>query len=411
MKLSRRTLLTSAASATAVLGATPLVLANLGDGPCRFLFVHAEGGWDPLCVFAPLFDASEVEMEPDAEPWTASGLSLVDHPERPVTRRFFERHASKVAVLNGVSTRSVNHETCAIVALTGSTSDDRPDWATVLGFENREAFTLPHLVVSGPVFAGPHSVFVSNAQGKLQETIDGTVLLDGDNPLRSPGAPGGRIVDRFLEQRGRALAQGSSDAHRVANYREALGRSRELTDGALEVRLVSGETFAARTQTAVSALAAGLCRCATVSTDFVWDTHDDNTVQSGLFDGLFGDLDALLGSLSGTLGPDGLPLSETTVVVVLSEMARTPAYNGSGGRDHWPFTSMMVMGPGVVGGRTYGSYSSLYTGVGVAADGAPDPARAGISTDAFGATLLSLGGLDPSDHLRTDAVPIPGLIG
>ncbi len=124
----------SAVASMALLGDTPLVLAGAGGGPCRFLFINAEGGWDPLCVFAPMFDSPQIQMEPQAEPWSMGGLSLVDHPDRPRTRAFFERHHASIALLNGVSTRSVNHETCQVVALTGSTSEDRPDWATILGY-------------------------------------------------------------------------------------------------------------------------------------------------------------------------------------------------------------------------------------------------------------------------------------
>ena len=401
----------SAVASMALLGDTPSVLAGVAGGPCRFLFVNAEGGWDPLCVFAPMFDSPQIEMEPQAEPWTMGGLPLVDHPARPRTRAFFERHHGSIALLNGVSTRSVNHETCQVVALTGSTSEDRPDWATILGYEQRETHSLPHLVVSGPSFAGPHAVFVSNAQGLLQPTIDGTLLAYSDAPLALPEAPASRIVDRFLEQRGEAFARKGESLTALSDYREALARARTLTDSRLELRLVSGEDFASRLQTAVSALAAGVSRSATVGTDFRWDTHNDNTEQTGLFEGFFDDLDAMLDTLATTLGPEGAPLSQSTVVVVTSEMARTPAFNGTGGRDHWPYTSMMLLGPGVAGGRVFGGYTSLYTGVGVGSDGGPDPSQPGISAEALGATLLTLGGVDPEQYLRSGASPIPGLVG
>lgn len=408
--LTRRRLVGSLAASTALLAAAPTVLASRGAGRCRFLFVSAEGGWDPLCVFAPMFAAPDIDMEPQAEPWTIGGLSLVDHPARPRTRAFFEQHHRDVALLNGVSTRSVNHETCQVVALTGSTSRDRADWATLLGHAEREATSLPHLVVSGPAFAGPHSVFVSHARGLLQPTIDGTILQIGDSPLPPPSGPASRIVDHFLERRGLARAQGAEDARALVDYREALTRARSLSDASLELRLVSGDDFASRLQTAVSALAAGVCRCASVGTEFVWDTHTDNSLQSGLFESFFEDLARVLATLATTPGPEGDPLSQDTVVVITSEMARTPAFNGTGGRDHWPFTSMMLLGPGIVGDRAYGGYSSLYTGVGVDAGGDLDPSQPGVPAEALGASLLMLGGLDPAEHLRAGVGPIPGLL-
>ena len=41
------------------------------------------------------------------------------------------------------------------------------------------------------------------------------------------------------------------------------------------------------------------------------------------------------------------------VVVVASDFGRT-RYNGDGGKDHWPITSMMMMGAGISGGRVIG---------------------------------------------------------
>lgn len=408
--ITRRTFLGSAAVGAALFGGVRIGMAQKGDLRGRFLFVHAEGGWDPLCVFAPLFSAADIDLEPEAAAWTIGGLPLVDHPARPATRGFFERHHAEVALLNGVSTRSVNHETCQVVALTGGTSVDKPDWGTILGYAGRESASLPHLVVSGPVVPGPYNVFVAQARGRLQQAIDGSILIDNDAPLRLPAAAPARVVDRFLEQRAAAFEQALPDDPRAADYREALKRSRALVDGRLEQQLVSGEDFRGRAATAISALSAGICRCASVGTDFVWDTHEDNSLQTGLFEAFFADLDELLAKLRSTPGPNGGVLADDTIVVVTSEMARTPAFNGTGGRDHWPYTSMMVIGPGVVGDRVYGGYSSLYTGIGVGADSGPDPSIAGISAESLGATLLALADVDPQEYLKATALPIPGLI-
>jgi hypothetical protein len=356
-----------------------------------------------------MFDSAQIEMERNTERFTAGGLDLVDHPSRPVTRAFFEAHANQIALLHGVSTRSVNHETCQVVALTGSTSEDRPDFATILGWEERASTSLPHLVMSGPSFPGPHTVFVSNAQGFLQETIDGTLLEAADAPVDIPDPLPGRMIDRFLFDRAEALGQEHPELVHAADYREALARARLLNDSRLELDLSSGSDFLGRAQTAISALAAGVCRCATVGTDFIWDTHDDNSLQAGNFEGFFADLEAVLAALASTPGPEGVPLREDTVIVVTSEMARTPAYNATRGRDHWPYTTMFLMGPGIAGGRAFGGYTNLYTGIGVDEGGDPDPSIPGISAESLGATLLVLGDVDPEEHLRS-GLPIPGVL-
>lgn len=409
MLTTRRTFLGSAAVAAALFGGTRAGLAQAGASSRRFLFISAEGGWDPLAVFAPMFDSKRIEMEPGTERFTAGGLQLVDHPTRPVTRAFLERHAKDMAVLHGVSTRSVNHETCQVVALTGSTSEDRPDFATILGWAERESTSLPHLVMSGPSFPGPHTVFVSNAQGFLQETIDGSLLEDADAPLPVADALPGRMVDRFLFDRAEALGQRHPQLQHAVDYREALDRARSLDDGRLEVDLRGGAGFLGGARTAIAALGAGLCRCASVGTDFIWDTHEDNSQQTPNFETFFADLEQVLAALADTRGPEGRPLRDDTVVVVTSEMARTPAYNATRGRDHWPYTTMFLMGPGIRGGHAFGGYTNLYTGIGVDEGGDPDPSVPGISAESLGATLLVLGDVDPEEHLR-GAMPIGGVL-
>jgi uncharacterized protein (DUF1501 family) len=45
---------------------------------------------------------------------------------------------------------------------------------------------------------------------------------------------------------------------------------------------------------------------------------------------------------------------DETIVVVLSEMGRTPKLNAAGGKDHWPVTSALVFGAGIKGGQVLG---------------------------------------------------------
>lgn len=406
---TRRSFLGSVAVTTALFGISSFTRAQTSTVGKRFLFLHAEGGWDPLTVFAPLFSAPDIDMEAAAEPWTIGGLTLVDHPARPQTRAFFTAHHGAVCLLNGVSVRSVNHETCSIVASTGGTSADRADFATILGYERREATSLPHLVMSGPVFPGPYSVFVSNAEGRLQQTIDGTLLVDNDAPLRLPEPITSRMVDRFLIDRSQALELAHPDLPAARDNAEALRRARLLVDSRYQLDLQAGTSFIARVETAIAALSAGLCRSASVGTGFEWDTHQDNSLQSGLFERFFADLGAILDRLATTTGPTGTPLADDTVIVVSSEMARTPALNATGGRDHWPYTSMLLIGPGIRGDQVVGGYSDLYAGIGVDPGGDPDPSQPGIPAESVGATLLRLGDVDPAAYLRTSD-PVPGVL-
>jgi uncharacterized protein (DUF1501 family) len=46
-----------------------------------------------------------------------------------------------------------------------------------------------------------------------------------------------------------------------------------------------------------------------------------------------------------------LKIRDKLVVVMQSEMGRTPNYNKGNGKDHWSVGSVMFMGPGIKAGR------------------------------------------------------------
>ncbi len=92
-----------------------------------------------------------------------------------------------------------------------------------------------------------------------------------------------------------------------------------------------------------------------------WDTHSD--VVTRLRDGYTGakegvglgpSLDQALSALLDDLQDRGL--FDETLVVVMGEFGRTPKWNASGGRDHWPraFSVLLAGGP-IRRGAVYGS--------------------------------------------------------
>lgn len=387
------------------LGALGAPLAALALGAAdrssrRLLVVHAEGGWDPLAVFAPMFDAPNIQMEEGAAPLTIGNFSLVDGPDRPSVSDFFRTFGDRTLLINGLSTRSVNHEVCQAVALTGTTSDSSADWGTLLALGAGDQYYLPHLVLSGPAFPGGHTTVVAHARGKVREAVQGTLSEIADASVPKPSDGASAIVDDYLESRVADEAKKSGAGDLGAAYQIAEARSRQLVSVRHLVDFPRADSVRAASDVAIQALADGLCRVATVGTDFVWDTHGDNAPQASLFEGLFADLTHILAGLDSAVTADGVVLSDITDVLVISEMGRTPAYNATGGRDHWPFTSALLIGSGIRGGRAIGGYTNGYTGVGVdPASGDLDPERPGIDARAFGATLLALGGVDPAEHM------------
>jgi len=50
-----------------------------------------------------------------------------------------------------------------------------------------------------------------------------------------------------------------------------------------------------------------------------------------------------------------LKIREQLVVIVQSEMGRTPTYNKGNGKDHWSIGSIMFLGKGIKGNRVIGA--------------------------------------------------------
>jgi hypothetical protein len=83
-----------------------------------------------------------------------------------------------------------------------------------------------------------------------------------------------------------------------------------------------------------------------------WDTHTRNfpILKENKLPGLDQVLTALLEDL------DARGLLDETLVVVTSEMGRTPKINGNGGRDHWTYCyGTLLAGAGIKGGAVYGA--------------------------------------------------------
>lgn len=376
-----------------------------GNDPSRkrFLFIVNQGGWDPLTGIAPMFGKPQIEMPVASSAATIGGIPIVDNALRPSVRSFFEAWAPKTLVMHGLSVRSVSHDVCQVTMMTGQATGGAPDVATRLAVAG-DGDALPHLVVSGPTYPGALAALVARggATGQLQQLVTGDILAAQDTPLTLPSRPRGRVIDDFVRRRTEAFVAARPTARREALL-EALERSGRLEDLQWDMSFASDGSFGSQLDVAVQALSRGVAQCVTVSPPVSWDTHtDSDNQQSQLWELLFGGLNRAMGRLAALPSPvpgsggQSRKLIDDVVIVVVSEMGRTPQLNADQGRDHWPWTSAMVIGSGITGGRVVGGYDNGYAGQGIdPASGDVDEGRSAPSPAALGATLLQLADLDP----------------
>jgi len=140
-----------------------------------------------------------------------------------------------------------------------------------------------------------------------------------------------------------------------------------------------------------------------------WDTHAANFLQAIHLNELFGDLDWAITQLQQRQSSLGGSLLDEVTVVVMSEMGRFPQLNSREGKEHWTYTSALMLGDGVRGGQTIGEYDSSCFGLPVDLNsGSVSSNGEKLLPSHLGATLLQLADIDPRAHI--DGSPISAVL-
>lgn len=371
----------------------------------KFLFLFASGGWDPTYVFEPKFGTDAVDMDPMATLGQVGGITFTAGERWPSVSRFFERWASETVIVNGIDSHSVGHDSCTQFMLTGTSASTIPDWPTILASRGQRDYPMPHVVYSGPNYAGNSgSTVVRGGGGTLLELIDGSLNGQADRPTPRLANPSDHIVDAFVYERTRRYAANrvGKGRARVDALLDALDQATELEGRSFEANLSQqgGGSLYERARSALDVMRLGLARCAMIGIGMSWDTHGFNAPQGDNFETVFSNLDRILDYLASTPGDLSPRLLDEVVLVVMSEMGRTPLLNGNAGKDHWPYTSMLIAGSGVAGGRVLGATDEGMVAVPVDfKTGQAASSGTMLGCEHVGAALLALGGLDPQDYL------------
>jgi uncharacterized protein (DUF1501 family) len=112
---------------------------------------------------------------------------------------------------------------------------------------------------------------------------------------------------------------------------------------------VPKERLSQQAEIALASFKAGVCVSANLSIG-QFDSHANNDRdQMKLIPELLAGIDYVLRRA------EELQIREKLVVIMQSEMGRTPNYNKGEGKDHWSIGSVMLLGPGIRGNRVIGA--------------------------------------------------------
>ncbi len=384
----------------------------------RFVYVLADGGWDvTYCLDPkqgiPTIQGPEVDEDPndpnDREAVeTFSGIPIqVNDAKRPAVRSFFESWGSAVVAVNGIWVGAIAHDPCRRRILTGQESEGFSDLSVIAGAIHGADLPVGSFDCSGVGYSGP----LAATTGALGQRAQLATLLDPS--LRFPPAKGvapdvlgdmrpdvqARIAS-YLTDRRAAYQLGHPDPRaRLADLEQSQLRAVRLRDKAADlaasVKPGSEPQMSDTVGLTVELLAREVCSSVLLQSFGAWDTHINNVNQHGYYDGMFTGLSQLL------FGLEAAGILQDTLVVVSSEMTRTPTLNEGAGKDHWGHTSALLIGAGLQGGRAFGGTNDLLESLPVNLDsGAVDESRGELNKfDNFAAGVLERLDIDPTEWL------------
>lgn len=353
------------------LGAALLPLLSAGSRaqtkPRKLIIALAYGGWDPMWVFDPKPDHLEVDRIP-GKIRNFGELPIWIHPTRSSVTKFFENWGSMATVINGIAVESLAHESCVDVMLTGALGEARPDLAARLAQAHGLSLPLPYFSLSPQMenrglaahtgMLGDSNQLMSLANPNFNFPEPGKTVPDAGLSLSGEER---RAIFDYLKQAQRSLSQkarsNTTAARQVDDYQVSMNHAIKLMKHAQGPGFLSNERLFSEINAGwrhvPAAFKDNLSQSAMIQPQMYWDTHAYNREQGKAFEDFFAGLNLMMGELHSA------KILEQTDVLVLSEMGRTPMHNKDEGKDHWPWTSAMLLSTQVSGQRVLGESDEL----------------------------------------------------
>ncbi len=367
-------------------------LAQAQFRPKFLLRLHCDGGWDPTMVFDPKFDSNHVATGPGSSTASASGITYVTAASRPSVSFFFQAHGAKSVVINGLHCSAVDHEQ-ALQQCLGKRFEKQDkqfiDYLTYYAQQTNPTAAAPHLAINLRPSAGSNVA----ATSYLDDALIAEYLSATSSEI---GSTAEAALANFLN-----LSFGDTietrpafglDADKISalyhGYKREITFREQFTALHERASTAGQDNFVTQARLGLEMMAAGLSQCATVRVGKYreWDTHRDHfSKQNDLFESLFAGLNQII-SAAQQLG-----LSDDLIILVTSELGRSPKLNQGGGKDHWPYTSMLAWGGALNGGQVLGSTDAWLRGV------PQNPANGETSTP---------NGEESAGQIGTDIVPV-----
>ena len=356
--MRRRTLLKGLLAVGGAASGFRLPLVHAADHRGKlFVFVQADGGWDPTSLCDP---KANTPGEPVINHWAEDDevRQAGNIPYAPFARNeaFFEKYHSRMLVINGVDAQTNSHTVGVVHNWSGRNSEGYPTTTALLAAHYAPDLPIPYLSFGGYSATGGVTRFTRIDNADLLRTIAAPALTTGEPhwdsyfseadwaALRSAReATAERLVSApdLLpgDLRHREFFSSAFATEGLKVYADAIPPEDELEEE--EEFEIEGARFHStlrrQAQLTVLAFKTGVA----VSAD-LWlggfDTHANHDPEH---EWLFGNLTDSVDYLWEYAEEHGV--ADRMVVVMGSDFGRTNFYNAQEGKDHWPIGSYIVM--------------------------------------------------------------------
>ena len=349
----------------------PLVHAADYQGKL-FVFVQADGGWDPTSFCDP---KANTPGEPVINHWAERDEvhQAGRIPYAPFARNqaFFEKYHRRMLVINGVDAQTNSHTVGIVHNWSGRNSEGYPTTTALLAAHYAPDLPVPYLsfggysVTSGltrftridnadllrdianPTWDGwEQEVFSETARAALESHLAATAERLASAPNLLPGDVRHRAFYRsaFATEGLKAYADAIPPEDELEQEERYDGRDRDFYSA-----------LRRQAQLTVLAFKTGVA----VSADLWLGGFDTHATHDPDHEWLFGNLTDSVDYLWDYAEEHGV--ADRMVVVIGSDFGRTNFYNAAEGKDHWPIGSFVIMEKGQPWtGRAVGETDGLH---------------------------------------------------
>jgi hypothetical protein len=326
------------------------------SAPTRLLVINVEGGWDPTMVFDYKGDQSSISTDGGAVT-SVGNFKWVSKSSRPSVDTFMSTYANQLTIVNGIYTKGIGtSDTLAQMTVTKQrTSEVYTDYLTWYAAQAFPTLNISHLLIDAPSVPGDLQAL------SYQIELPSVKRWQSENTM----IPSSLVAFNTwsFENSISKYSGNNFDSLKLSSL--FLNQKRALTlrgvfSGIYDTSL---SDFKNRANIALVSFKNNLSGVSTIryGSENAFDTRHPSTShfieQNTLYEALFSDLGWLITELKNN------GLGDNTIVVIRSNLGKNPILNSDGGKNPWPYTSLLIWSPLWKGGRVVGKTDANLMGL------------------------------------------------